>query len=80
MATYIHPLDKTPELRRRGWNTEQLIAEAKDAGYVITRELIKAWAESGMLPPADPHKQWMVSAATKWVKSLERNARLDLAS
>jgi hypothetical protein len=80
MATYVYPLDKTTELRRRGWDTKELIAEAKDAGYVITRELIKAWADAGMLPPADPHKPWMVTTATKWVKSLERNARFDLAS
>jgi hypothetical protein len=48
---YIHPLDRVPELRRMGWNMDGLVREMRRAGYIVTKQIVKAWVKNGLLPP-----------------------------
>ncbi len=48
---YIHPLDRVHELRRAGWNVDELIREMRAAGYIVTKHIVKAWVKNGLLPP-----------------------------
>ncbi len=44
-----YPLDRR-DLREGEWTEDQLLADAKAAGYWVTRRMIRAWVKQGMLP------------------------------
>jgi hypothetical protein len=48
---FIYPLDRVPELRRTGWNMNELVREVRAAGYIITKRIVKGWVKNGLLPP-----------------------------
>jgi hypothetical protein len=50
-TSYLHPLDRVQELRRTGWNIDELIREMRTAGYIVTKHIVKAWVKNGLLPP-----------------------------
>lgn len=48
---HLYPLDRFEELQRLGWDEDTLIAEAREAGWIVTRRMVRAWVSQGMLPP-----------------------------
>lgn len=46
-----YPLDRYDELARTGYDLDQLLRESKQAGWVVNRRMMRAWIQSGMLPP-----------------------------
>lgn len=46
-----HPLDRKHELRVYGWSYKQLITEARQHGWYITKRELRSWVNKGWLPP-----------------------------
>jgi hypothetical protein len=48
-APYVYPLDRPAE-ELRCLDIDELVSEAREHGYVITRKMIRAWMRLGLLP------------------------------
>jgi hypothetical protein len=46
-----HPLDRAVEFKQWGWDLDELIREARAAGWVVSRRVVRGWVRAGMLPP-----------------------------
>jgi hypothetical protein len=46
-----HPLDRAAEFKQWGWDLDELIREARAAGWVVSRRVVRGWVRAGMLPP-----------------------------
>lgn len=44
-----YPLDRT-DLHANEWDFEMVLSEARAAGYVVPRALLRAWVRGGYLP------------------------------
>jgi hypothetical protein len=48
---YVYPIDRADELKITGWTEDGLIREASEAGYIVTKTMIRAWVKNGLIPP-----------------------------